>query len=184
MKTQSINNLYFQANKPIILKRTSEKSFKPLTTSFVEIKPGNAKDMDALNKVGEYWPESYAGNMAYLAKTISQGRFSANDYKFYALTKQAENLASLNPDDILGLAEISLTGKNKININYLQVDPEQVYKIEPEYNKIGSRILDSLKNLYRTITLKPNSKGTAKFYERNGFVPVKENPKVYIWSRD
>lgn len=101
--------------------------------------------------------------MAYLANAISQGKFPGSDYKIYALTKQAENFDSLKADDILGLAEISLTGKNKIHVNYLQVDPEQVYKIEPDYNKIGSRILDSLKNLYKIITLKPNSKGTAKF---------------------
>lgn len=187
MKTQSINTVSFQANlinKPNILKKTPQNVFKPLKVAFVEIEPHNPNDLKALDNVGEYWSESFAGNISFIANSVAQGKSSANDYKIYALTKQAENFDSLNPDDILGLAETLPTDKNKIHINYLQVEPEQVYKIAPDYNKIGSRILDSLKILYKIITLKPNSKGTANFYEQNGFKPVKENPNVWIWSRE
>lgn len=179
------NQISFQAkfiNNTHILKRTPENIFKPLTTSFIEIEPTNENDIKALDTIGRYWENSYAMNISHIAKSMYKGDFSANDTKIYGLTKQSEHFNHLEANDLLGLVEITPTGKNKIHINHLQVDPQEVYTIAPDYNKIGSRILDSLKKIYNTITLKPVSKGVAKFYEINGFIPTKENPKVYIWT--
>lgn len=180
------NSTSFQAkyiNNANILKRTSKNVFESLDTSFVEIEPMNINDIKALDKIGQYWVDSYAINIAYKAKVTYQGKYSANEYKIYALTKQSEKFNILKADDILGLVEITPKGKGSIHINYLQKDPEQVYAIEPDYNKIGSRILDSLKNLYNTITLRPIPGGVVKFYEKNEFRPAKENPKVYKWTK-
>lgn len=180
------NSTSFQAkyiNNANILKRTSKNVFESLDTSFVEIEPMNINDIKALDIVSKYWVDSYAINMAYKAKVTYQGKYSANEYKIYALTKQSEKFNILKADDILGLVEITPKGKGSIHINYLQKDPEQVYVIDPDYNKIGSRILDSLKNLYNTITLRPILGGVVKFYEKNEFLPTKENPKVYEWTK-
>lgn len=180
------SNINFRAkyiNNVQIKKRISENVFKPIRTSFIEIDSTNANDIKALDKAHKYWVDSFASNISVLAKALHQGRFLANDFKIYALTKQAKKFNSLKADDILGLVEVNQIDKNKIHIEYLQVDPKQVYAAEPEYSGIGSRILDSLKNIYETITLNPNSSGVRKFYEKNDFSQTKENPKIYMWLR-
>lgn len=180
------SNINFRAkyiNNIQVKKRMSENVFKSIRTSFIEIDSTNANDIKVLDKVDKCWADSFASNISVLAKALHQGRCSANDFKIYALTKQVENYDSIKADDILGLVEINQTDKNKIHIDYLQTDPKQVYAAEPEYSGIGSRILDSLKNIYETITLNPNSSGVRKFYEKNDFFQTKENPKTYMWLR-
>ena len=186
INTYNQNSTSFQAkyiNNANILKRTSKNVFKSLDTSFVEIDPMNINDIKALDKISQYWVDSYAVNMSYVTKAMHEGSLSTNDFKIFALTKQLKDFNNLKSSDILGLVEITPKGKGSIHINYLQTDPEQVYAIEPDYNKIGSRILDSLKNLYNTITLRPIPGGVVKFYEKNEFLPTKENPKVYKWTK-
>lgn len=170
-------------NDTFILKRTAQNAFKPIAVSFIEIEPTRINDVKAIDKVSQYWNDSYAVNMSYLANSIYNKRLSVNDFKIYALTKQQNDFKNLNASDILGLVEVTLKDKRNIHINYLQVDPEQVYAIKPDYSRIGSRILDSLKNLYDVITLKTNSKGVSKFYEKNGFLSIKEDSKTYIWIK-
>lgn len=177
MQTSNNSQISFRAkfiNNTHIKKRTLENVFKPLKTSFIEIEPANVNDINALEKAAYYWVNSFTDNIAYTAKALYKGDLSNNLFKIFALTKQSKKVNPLKTNDILGLAEITQTGKKQIHINYLQVDPQQVYTIKPEFKEIGSRILDSLKELYEKITLTPNSKGTAKFYEKNNFRPQKK----------
>lgn len=182
----SNSQISFQAkfiNTAQVLKRTDKKDFIPLKAAFVEIEPSNEKDIIALAKLDKYWIDSFASNMFVTANAIKHGVFNVGDYKIYALTKQLNNFENLDADKILGLTEITPSTPKDIFINYLQVNPENVYAIQPQFKKIGTRILDSLKEMADKIVLNPNSKGTGIFYQKNDFTPVSENSDVLQWVK-
>ena len=74
-----------------------------------------------------------------------------NDYyeeyrpSFYAITKQKDNFETLQPKDILSLAETQTTfGKIK-SLDYLRTNPEFLNKFKPTLKQIGSAMLGLLK---------------------------------------
>lgn len=177
------SQISFQAkfiNTAQVLKRTDKKDFIPLKAAFAEIEPSNKNDIIALAKLDKYWADSFACNIFSRAKKLKSG---AGNSKIYALTRQINCFETLDENKILGLAEITPLTQKDIFINYLQVNPENVYAIQPQFKKVGTRILDSLKEMADKIILKPNSKGTDIFYQKNDFTPVSENSDVLQWVK-
>lgn len=185
-----INNnqpISFQAkfiNSTQILKHAGQNVYKPLKTSFIEIDASNKNDIAALDEIVKYWDNSFACNIFATADAMRRGIFDIGDYKIYALTKQTDTFDNLNVNGILGLVEVTPRAEKHIFIDYIQVNPENIYTTEPQYHKIGSRILDSLKILADRITLKPNSRGSSIFYKKNDFKPLPERSDVLEWVRD
>ncbi len=185
-----INNnssISFQAkfiNSTQILKNAGQNIYKPMKTSFLEIDTTNKNDIAALSVVDKYWDNSFACNIYTTANALKHGIFDIDEYKIYALTKQLNNFDKLDGTQILGLAEISPKTDGAIFIDYIQVAPENIYTTQPQYKKIGSRMLDAFKNIADKITLKPNSKGSAIFYTKNEFKPTFKNQDIFEWVRD
>jgi len=152
---------------------TKTGSYSPKKVSFVELEADNFSDVWAVAMAAKYWPdEFYASNIAYCAN-----RIFAKDPKF-------ANKKELNDTEILGLAEITETNKHSVELEYLQVDPSIIYSYpEKPFKKIGTRILDMLKQVYKdkAITLTSRAGKTSDFYVKNGFQCIEPENNRYIW---
>ena len=152
---------------------TKTGTYLPKKVTFVELEADNFLDTWAVGMAAKYWPdELYASNIAYCANRIFAKDPKFANKKVYALTTQKKHLHELNDTEILGLAEITETNKHSVELEYLQVDPSNIYSYpEKPLKKIGTRILDMLKQVYRdkAITLTSRSGKTNEFYIKNGF---------------
>lgn len=158
-------------------------SYSKINLSFVEINPQNKMDIDALSNINKYWQNDlFACNIYVTGKELSEGRLDKNKYKLYAVTTQNNNFKNLKDENILGVVECEKSSKNTINLNYIQIKPDLIYKQIPDYNHIGTGILEALKHIYDVITLKPAAGSTDKFYRNNGFKPIDNNSKTFIWK--
>lgn len=164
---------------------TKTGSYSPKKVSFVELEVDNFSDVWAVAMAAKYWTdEFYASNIAYCANRIFAKDPKFANKKVYALTKQKDNLYDLNDTEILGLAEITETNKHSVELEYLQVDPSIIYAYpEKPLKKIGTRILDILKQVYKNkaITLTSRAGKTSDFYVKNGFQCIEPENNRFIW---
>lgn len=169
-----------------ILRKDSKGVFKPHKVSFVEIEPQNENDIKALRKASFYWAEndSYACNIYTDSLSLRKNNNLKENFKIFAITEQNDKFDKLEDEKILGLAEIKKQKPREFHISYIQVDPRNVYTLEPSFKKVGTRILDSIKAFADRITLSPDSHGTEKFYERNGFRPFDGHTGMWEWTRE
>lgn len=167
-----------------ILRKDSNGFFKPHRASFVEIEPQNWDDIKALAKIDHYWAENdqYACNIYTDALSLHHN-YDPN-FKFFAITEQNDKFEKLNDEKILGLAEIKQQKPRDFHISYIQVDSRNVYSLEPNFKKVGTRILDSIKAFADRITLNPDSHGTEKFYAQNDFHPFDNLRGIWEWTRE
>lgn len=182
---------------PINIKKLEGTKYKNFPASFVELDPANLNDVKALENVHKNWNQSFSSiiyNSAFCSSVVPD-----KSRHFYALTSQKENFEYMNSDKILGVVEFRNDSKYN-RIEYLQVNPNYITgksknfisklfasknikneKLSP-FTRIGSAILDSLKQLTdKSIDLysMPEAKG---FYWKNGFVRKSIfNSHHYIW---
>lgn len=168
-----------------ILTKDALGSYKPKVASFVEIENTNKNDIKALKNVCHYWGENdqYACNIYTTALERYYNPDWYDSFKIFAITKQKDKFEKLNDEHILGLAEVTEKKPRDFYISYIQVDPRNVYSITPEFKRVGTRILDSIKSMADRIVLSPNSRNTAKFYEENGFKPCQDTNGFWEWIR-
>lgn len=166
----SMNNINFKAthiNSINILKRDGSK-YKPCEANFVEFNQENKKDLFTLKETSDLWGDCYALD---IKEHFKNEDFKKENKHVYGLTTQNESYDYIKPDKVLGVVElIEKDGYNKIN--FLQVSPEnQACQFgRPNYKKIGTAIVDSLKQIYSSKPMKLHSVFTAKdFYKKNGF---------------
>lgn len=184
---------------PVNIKKSDGSKYEKFTASFVELEPTNPKDINALEKVHKNWNQAYSSiiyNSAFCSSVVPN-----KSKHYYALTSQKNNFEHINPDEILGVVEFNK--KSKCNrIEFLQVNPKYItgksksfisklFSLKsnenrklPPFARIGSAILDSLKQLTdKSIDL--YSVGGAKgFYRKNGFVRNSIlNSHFYIWRK-
>lgn len=166
----NMNNINFKAshiNSINILKREGDK-YKPFEANFVEFNQENKKDLFTLKETSYLWGDCYAFDI--------QEHFKNEDFKkekkhVYGLTTQKENFNFVKPDNMLGVVEL-VERDNYNKINFLQVSPEnQAYQFgRQDYKKVGTAIIDSLKQIYSSKPMKLHSVFSAKnFYKKNGF---------------
>lgn len=166
------------------VKKLSEidELYVPSKVSFVEIVPNNSNDVKAIYNVAKYWEnEHFASNISYTVQQLCQGVLDTVNHKVFALTKQKNKFDMLEDTKILGLIELEKLDKS-VKINYLQVNPEFVYAVNPKYKGIGSKILDSIKKYYNTLIKVRSEYSATKFYEKNGFYLVDKNKFDYEWT--
>ncbi len=148
--------------------------------NLIELNPQNKKDMFTLKEIGADWNYGYslakeihtdALNMIYSPKKTT------SIPKFYALTKQMKDFKTPKINDILALAEIEEKSKKVVEIVFLQVNPEyNYYSYTPDFKKIGTGFLNSLKKIFegKTLTLQA-AFDAVKFYLKNGFNYIDKN---------
>ena len=145
MITAFTSNLNFQAKRikrAPIYKLNGEKGagYIPITGSIIEIDTKRTKDMDAVELAISKWGEedSYGKHIIRDAKESRKTGSTSNNGKILVITLQQDNFNNLESDKILGLSEITDCGKNKIEINFLQVRPDIAGKKEgKQYINIG-----------------------------------------------
>ena len=148
--------------------------------NLIELNPKNKQDMFTLKEIGADWNYGYslakeihtdALNMIYSPKKTT------SIPKFYALTKQMKDFKTPKINDILALAEIEEKSKKVVEIVFLQVNPEyNYYSYTPDFKKIGTGFLNSIKKMFKGKTLTLQAAFDAvKFYLKNGFNYIDKN---------
>ncbi len=169
-----------------ILRKDAQGAFKPHKVSFVEIEPSNENDIKALGRASYYWAENehYASNIYTDALGLRNDKSWQDRVKIFVVTEQKDHFEKLDDEKILGLTEIVKQKPKEFHISYIQVDPRNVYSLEPLFKKVGTKILDSIKAFSDRITLNPDSRGAEKFYEKNDFRPFDAHTGMWEWTRE
>ena len=187
MKTNSISfkASYIQPGYIPIKTLDQKKEPKTIEGAFVELSPYSENDLDTMCDLNEHWGflETYAFQIYDSMERINNKllNYSENS-KFYALTLQEDSFEKLDPKKILGITEV-VEHDDKITINFLQVDPENKRNAPlAKYLHIGSRVIDSIKNIYeKTVIDLKSTKSARKFYTAVGFVKKSQNSNDYIY---
>ena len=182
------SNISFSAkfkNPVEILKKDIAGNYAPYEVAFIELEPNNKNDIKALANLNKYWSdkEQYVSSIYATALVLRDNEDLQNFTRIFAVTEQNDKFEKLNGEKILGLTEVSTRKPKEYYISYIQVNPRNVFSISPEFKRVGTRILDSIKSMADRIVLSPNSRNTAKFYEENGFKPCQDTNGFWEWIR-
>ena len=152
--------------------------YDTINANLVKYDRMNENDFIAVSSLETPWRNSdFIMRLVRTAKDLRQEFRSVYGTDLYILTSQTDNFDNLEPDKILGLAEISEWSRRVVNLNFLQARPNNL-----EYKRIGSGILDCIKEKYDKILLSA-AEGTDEFYKKNGFVRQSEFEGRYVWKR-
>ena len=158
------------------------KKYAPTEVSFVKIDRELKSDIKALREIKKIWPYSFASN---IYKEASNSEYLVD---VYALTTQEKDFEYLNPNNIIGLVETSNRYKGSIYLEYLQTNPQYIADEDsdmPLYKKIGTTMLNLLKNLESTeiIKLSPTF-SSIDFYAKNDFKVDAKDEGTIIWEKN
>ncbi len=157
--------------------------YRDAKTSLVEFEPDNYSDMMAIiSTVREWKGQMFAGAIAQRASYIADGILNKDINHIYLLTTQQSNLEKLKPGKILGMAHMS-SGLGASELKFFQVNPKLKHGApRPEYKHIGTGILNSIKELYKSPIELTSSYQAAKFYERQGFKITDKDILKFRWD--
>lgn len=153
--------------------------------SFVEMNPQSKQDVTTMREVTLNWGrDSYATN---IMEHFQYSYFCGDDLeenRFFALTTQRSNFEKLETDEVLALALVSKESDKRIDLKYLQVDPENNYfSAKRRYEGIGRGILRSICKLFGNKDIFLQSANTAcGFYKSQGFEQIK-NTTFFVLKR-
>ncbi len=159
-------------------------TYKDSKVSFVELLPYSLTDESTLKKISGNWSlygNTYADSMAQDFSCFYADR---SYYKqFFALTAQKGAYAKLNPDEVLGLAQVRQITSKKCYLDYLQTAPNYAYtSAERIYKMVGASMLDMLKKYYKDMEIGLYSTLSAiDFYVKQGFKVIGEN-KILLYK--
>lgn len=179
-----MSDINFTANyiKPVQIKKLQGIKYKPYEASLVEL---TKEDIPSLKQVSRNW-KSIIITLIECDSSIYLGN---KNYHFYALTKQKENFAKLNTNDMLGVMEVE-TRKDLNKIIGLQTNPEYIsykygsfkdrvktfvkklkeFKPFREYKHIGKELLNSVKEQSPNTEIELQARKQAiNFYKKQGF---------------
>ncbi|MBR1424281.1 hypothetical protein IJ579_01810 [bacterium] len=163
MKTDKIDSsLYFQArliNKVRIGKLNPTKKYIYYNAHFVELKPDILEDFEAINEIPKIWKDNhFADNIAVLAEAKRNKPQSYQDLRLFALTSQEDHFEKMDPESVLGIAQIcEIGGSQKAQIEYIETKPSIVNHESKEFKGIGHGMIKSIKQLYNRIVLIPEN---------------------------
>lgn len=158
------------------IKKVAENSYKAKDelVSFVKINPKSSYDIKALREVAEkskkcsFAEDIYNDTLDYFRKDSTSGNV-------FALTTQKDNFSKLESDKILGLVEVLPDGckKDSVFIDYILKIPTNVKTATEEFGKVGTGMLNGLKEFYKDKKISLFSLESAvEFYLKNGFKQV------------
>ncbi len=176
-----MNNVSFSGNyiSPVhVLKKNCCNMFMPHKVSIVELDTLNKRDIFALKDIGRTWDEPYLDIICDDARMLFETSERSLFHRFFVLTTQRDNFNNLQPDGILAATEITaFPTSKKINIDFLQVDPENNYLARyRNYKNIGSALIAGIKNIFKGKEITVQSVPSAlPFYFKNKFHPITKN---------
>ena len=159
------------------------KQYLPYKISIVQVDGKKESDVKAVYNAIKNWKNaSYAQSIQGVLNSIFADFLSPEEFSVFAVTTQKKNHSKLNSKKILALAEVDTHRKDKIHLDYLQVDPSFMHTSNSrKYKGIGSCVLDFLKNNFRMpITLQSDFKVT-DFYIKNKFDLIEKDKFNYQW---
>ena len=159
-------------------KDESTQEYLPEKVSFIKFDKNNRRDMDALADLyGEWKTATFIDRLIITGRRI-QSRFPYyGKTSLYALTTQKKDFDNLNGSEILGLAKVNKTGIRRAYLDIIQVKPDN-----EDYDKVGTGILNALKEMNDKITLN-SVEGVEKFYVINDFEKTDLSTREYVWTR-
>ena len=186
----SVENISFGAkplNKLSVKKYDkSLKTFKDCPAHFVKIE-STKFDLSAINAVAKKWKDAkYVKKIATASHWMNNRKYVEIDV--YALTLQDKNFEILKPRKILGLVEMRNNNDNPKDriIYHLQVKPSAMNvnnNKNKNYKHVGCGILDSLKKIYKNMSLYSDNNPNIKiFYKINGFIEDLKGSNHFSWS--
>ena len=186
--SMKINSVTFGANplNTVKIKKFDKKAkdFVDFPATFIKLEPYNEFDLMAVDEAAQKWKDA-----KFIRKIATASHWMKEaPIDIYAITAQKKKFDKLNPDEILGFAEMrndnSFPGFKWLY--YLQVKPDAINinntgkKI---YKHVGTSIIKSLKKVYKNISLySENSPNIMKFYKKNGFIEDSAAERHYLWS--
>ena len=185
----NISSVSFGAN---FLKNTAVRrlvsetdNYEKFKASFVRINPKKLSDVEALESVAKDWRnEKFAGSISASARGIRVANGEGGK-KIFAVTVQNSDYKKLNADKILGLVEVKEITAKDVYLSHIQVNPIYIHKKGSEYKRVGTAMLNRLKDMYCRIILNSLSDvSVQKFYERNGFRKVSDSDLKYCWENN
>ena len=187
MDTIKNQPLHFGAKfiKNVNIQKYNPKShlYTDAKASLVEFEPENSSDMMAIISTVKEWKEQlFAGAIAQRASYIAHGILNKDINHIYLLTTQQTNLDKIKPGKILGMAHIS-RGPGTNELEFFQVNPKLKHgATKREYKHIGTGILNSLKELYKSPIELTSSYQAAEFYEKQGFKITDRDILKFRWD--
>lgn len=181
------NTISFKANyisSANVLQRTPDNEFKNKKVSFVKLNPDSISDKATISILDHNWKQRKT-----FANEILDDMVDCTDFynhagkEFFAITQQKDTFNHLNPEKILGVAEVINGTNSNVKLKYIQVDPRQTRNCESAtFKHVGSALLDSIKAYFplKNIILESVEKAE-NFYLANGFKPIFE--KHFIFKR-
>ena len=154
--------------------QTKKIEYQPV--AFVQYDGENLSDFDALVAVTDMWHNhNIARRISGTAYNIKNRYISSA--KVYALTSQTDSFEKLDPDKILGMTAVDENSPFDIYLSDIIVNPD-----DKTHKKVGTTILNKLKNIYDVIDLNAIA-GVDGFYLRNGFKKAYDHRSHYYWKR-
>lgn len=158
--------------RPVVVQQRQEDTYQYTAIALVELASGedyteDKNDIVALKTVANSWKARYARNIANdMSRPFKDSIFGARNH-FYALTTQKDSFDTFEAEKVLALAEFCDNDVENCNeLKYIQVKPNA----KPNYKKIGSGLLDAIKKIHSTKSIKAFlDTNVIPFYEQNGF---------------
>lgn len=121
------------AKTNVLRNLTGMQKSVPMEAHLVELDLLSPTDLKTIQNIKEKWVG------AEFVQIICSPYYSP-DRKLYALTKQKEEFENLNPNDVLGAADINLKGK-RANLKFLQADPNIINEKSRSIKDIGRSMM-------------------------------------------
>lgn len=164
-----MNSISFKAkfvHNAVIKSRKPNGRYKEIPVSIVKVSKKEA-DRNAIQNVSMRWEGAgfvEAMILDYFNQTPDE------DLTMYALTQQKDNFRKLQPNMILGLADVEKNPKN-FKIRYLQARPDCVHKKKKKpFKGIGEALMKSIIALTKDKKIYLSTVDEAQgFYKKLGF---------------
>ena len=155
--------------------------------TIIEIDTASPDDINILEETVKSWgdKDSYGKKIVDDAKALRIPQKTRGAGKIYAVTLQQNRFDKLEGDKILGLCEVTLFGKDKAEINFLQTKPEHKYNNDISgYKHIGKSFVKMLQGVrFKTIVVQA-AYDAANFYEKMNFKIIDVDKLIYEWKID
>ena len=148
--------------------------YLPKKVSVVRLDPDNPDDITAIKTISETWKadKNIAKDIAEDMQLYPRQKHIFKDKYFYAITTQAKTFLHLNPEKVLGIAELTEKNEGFNYIDFIQVNPAYTNNtINRQFKHIGEALIKTLINAANCSKIYLNSLPHAvKFYLKQGFV--------------
>lgn len=141
--------------------------------NFVELESNSYSDVLALSRAAMLWDKENNNKTTLAAAIFSDfvDDYTKPEFKFFAVTKQMEGFDRLNPDDILGIAEVKPLTSKMQELVLLQTRPRDKFISQNrKYTEVGRNLVESIISLFPKKDLLVEPLAEARdFYFKLGF---------------